>query len=623
MALLEQTKKQDKDSKENKLPTIAKLKEYWDIMLQYYGPEHKKMRLLDMMDRGDFWKAVKQSFPKYQLLPDTNDIAYVKSNLVASIYTIMKSADIQPTSEKDKSIVMNLNIAREQIWNLSKIGMYQFKAGDRAALLNLGLTQVGWNDELTAGSGDGFYQGNVTVKNVDPMKFMRDPFSTDLDSAGYCCTYDWYHKSVFEENPLYKDTFAAYAAKHKDTPCISVPNLAIAPPMGAAKDYYLWCVFWIKEGNKFHEIHTVNFEEILATKHDIYPSSYPFAELYCNDPAGALIGTSEPAKILSNVIVTNIIDSLAFTNMYKNQNPPKFINQQSGINIKSFVDHGDEANKTFVVSGDANKAVYYHQFPDTPVALTALKQTLQYASERITGVDRKYTGRDTGSIITTGGTEEMLNRVTTIDTPKILLYQNYCMKLTQLVMANFIKHSPKRKYFYQKPNATEWLTSEVDFPHIDNKTLFNYRIDVSSELPNSKQRIAAKADMLMEKQMQYKQEGSSIQLINEEEWLSMQDLPNKEFMLERMGMQRLTDATEQVSQVLFQYANLVKQGMTPDDAILATANSLKETQMGMPPQTGPVPGVAPGGMPMGGTPMGGAPTGGGAPMPNPGMPMPI
>ena len=28
----------------------------------------------------------------------------------------------------------------------------------------------------------------------------------------------------------------------------------------------------------------------------------------------------------------------------------------------------------------------------------------------------RYTGRDTGSIITTGGTEEMLNRVTLIDT---------------------------------------------------------------------------------------------------------------------------------------------------------------------------------------------------------------
>ena len=50
--------------------------------------------------------------------------------------------------------------------------------------------------------------------------------------------------------------------------------------------------------------------------------------------------------------------------------------------------------------------------------------------ELVTGVDNRYTGRDTGSIITTGGTEEMLNRVTMIDTPKIMNYENYTKNLT-------------------------------------------------------------------------------------------------------------------------------------------------------------------------------------------------
>jgi hypothetical protein len=171
--------------------SISQLKEYWDIMKQYYLPEQRKMRLLDATDRGELWKALGTAFPPYQILPDTNYVSYVKTNLLASIYTVTKSANIMPTSEKDKELIENLNIALERIWSLSKVGFYQFQAGERAALLNLGYTQVGWDDSVVAGSGDTFYKGNVTLKNISPLKFMRDPFAVDLDSSGYCCTLPW------------------------------------------------------------------------------------------------------------------------------------------------------------------------------------------------------------------------------------------------------------------------------------------------------------------------------------------------------------------------------------------------------------------------------------------------
>ena len=90
-------------------------------------------------------------------------------------------------------------------------------------------------------------------------------------------------------------------------------------------------------------------------------------------------------------------------------------------------------------------------------------------------------------------------------------------------------------------------------------------------------------------QMQYAEQGNSVQLITEEEWLMFQDLPNKEFMLERMGIQRQKDYVEQVSQTLFQFSELVKQGMTPNDAILSTANTLQQGAMGMMPEQSQIP----------------------------------
>lgn len=558
----------------------------------YYTPEFRKMKLLDATDRGELWKALGTKFPPYQILPDTNFVSYVKNNILASIYTVAKSAQIIPTSEEDKQLLMELNLSMERIWNLIPVGYYQFCAGDRAALLNLGITQVGWDDSLSGGSGTNFYKGNVSLKNINPMKFMRDPFATDLDSSGYCMTYDILHKSVFMKNPLYKDTFKEYLAKNAGQTPEPIPTLN-GMPLSAAKDHYALIIYWVVDDDgSIHEIHVVNNTFELARKEKIRPNAFPFALLYCNEPSGALIGTSECAKIFANNVAYNLMDSIALTAEYKNQRPPKFISSQSGLNVRAFARHGDDADRTFIVNGDATRAVHYHQFPQTSAGLPQIQLNRKLDIQLVSGIDGRYTGRDTGSIITTGGTEEMLNRVTLIDTPKIMSYENYTKQLTRLILGNLVEFCPKRKYFYRKPNSLKWDTITVDFPKIDKSTVFEYEAFISSDLPRNKQRIAEMANVLMEKQMQYQQQGSSVQLITEEEWLMFQDLPNKEYMLERMGLQRLNNATEEVSQVLFQYADLVRKGATPDEAILATAETLKRKRMGQMPEEGIIPEVA-------------------------------
>ncbi len=602
-------KKKKEEEEENKLEMtenddidVKDLYEKYQLCKSHYTKEHKRMKLLDSTDRGELWKALNAKFPPYQILPDTNFISYIKTNQLASIYTVTKGAEIQPTSEEDKDLTVNLNVALDRIWELSQIGYYQFQAGERAALLNMGITQVGWDETLTGGSQHSFYKGNVTVKNIDPIKFMRDPFATSLDTANYCMTYEIYHKNIFIQNPKYKDEYKKYKEKQEFRAAEDIPELPATErkPTGQDKDYDTLLIFWIRDGKKIHEVHTINGEHILYKKKDIKPSIFPFAELYCNEPAGSLVGVSECAKIFANNVAYNLMDSIALTAEYKNQRPPKFISSNSGLNIKSFSKHGDEADKTFVVNGDATKAVHYHQFPETSKNMPALKDSLAGGVQMVSGVDDRYTGRDTGSIITTGGTEEMLNRVTLIDTPKIMTYESYAKRLTHLILANMIQYSPKRKYFFRKPDQVKWESVEVDFPDIDNDTLFHYQINISSELPKNKQRMAEMANLLMEKQMQYKEQGEEVELITPEEWLMFQDLPNKEYMLERMGIQRETNAIEEVSQVLFEYSDLMERGVNPDDAMLATANSLEKKRKGQGPPEQPIPAAAPEGPLMGG-----------------------
>jgi hypothetical protein len=567
--------------------TLQMLQEQWDTASNAYTKAFKRATLLDAADRGRLWEAVKAKFPKYQILTDTNHVSYVKENLVASLYAIGKYSNIIPTSEDDKDIVKHLNIALENMWSISDISYFQQQAGDRAALLNLGITQIGWDNTIIGGSGstNSYYKGRVSLKNIDPLKFRRDPYAEGLDSSAYCHTWDNFHKLVIKRNPNYNKEWVEYENKTKQSSTSTSVNEKYMDvnnkQSGMPKDHYRLIIHWVRDAvGEIHEIHTVDNKHVLYVKENLKPKGeLPFCELFCNLPQGDVLGTSGPAKIFANSLAYNLMNSIQLTAEYKNQRPPRFISTHSGLNLNTFKKYGNEADHAFIVNGDASRAVHYQQFPSPSPALPALMGQLAMDVGKVTGVDDRYTGRDTGSIITTGGTEQMLDQVTLIDQPKINNYNRYSERLSMLVLLNMIEHSHKRKYFIKEPNKPNtYKTLEVDFPNIDAKTLFAYDTDVTPDLPRTKQRLAQAANVIMEKQMQYQATGQKVDWITPEEWLYFQDLPNKEYMLERMGVQRNEDYIEMASQVVFQYAALTENGMQPEEALVATAETIKQNR---------------------------------------------
>ncbi len=555
---------------------LEMLRDKRDLGFRYYRREHRKMQMLDSTDNGDLWKAIKAKFPPYQLLPDTNFVSYVKNNILASLYTVAKSAQIIPTSQDDTEICELLNVAMEHEWDKNNVGYVQFEAGERAALLNLGLTQVRWDSD----------KDDIEYNNVDPIHFLRDPFAKDLQHSGWCFIWESYHKSVFKNDSRYKEAFEKYISKGKYRSNEMPPEYRDRNSVSDSADHYVLYVWWIKnpEGG-IDEIHTVDNKVILYRKENIKPNMFPFAELYCNLPGSSLVGASEPAKIFANNLVYNLMDSIAFTVEYKNQRPPKFINSQSGLNIAAFAKHGNEADRTFVVNGDASKAVHYHQFPEVSNGLPNMLMSMNNNIKGMSGVDDKYTGRDTGSIITTGGTEEMLNRVTLIDTPKVMNYEKYTRELTELTLKLLIEYAPERSYILKNeekstPTQAVFDTVRIDFPKIDGDSVFEYAVQISSELPKNKQRVQAWANNMMEKQMQYQQSGTGIDVITPEEWIRCQDVPYREQMLKRMGVQAGLNAYVEAQNVIAEYASMLARGDLPEDALAEAADGLQAMRNG-------------------------------------------
>lgn len=561
--------------------TLEMLRNNREVARTEYATAFSRARKLDAADNGELWKAVAAKFPSYQILPDSNWVSYVKENIVAAIYTVGKGAVILPTSEEDKEIVEHVNVAIEHLWRTLDVPKYQMQAGERAALLNLGITQVGWDNSTVVGaSTKAFSKGQVVLKNIDPLRFMRDPFSDSLDTAAYCMTWDHYHQSVINDVKMYKDEFKKYLQFKKTSGTLDVAGIDYLRDTSGAvgkPGYYTIITHWVNIDGDIHEIHTVEDEWVLHVREKLKPAMFPFAELYCNEPAGKLFGISNPSKVFKNNLTYNIMASIVCTSEYKNQRPPRFVNGQSGLNVATFTRNGNDADRTFVVNGDADKAVHYHQFPQATQQAITMMGTFAQDIQTISGVDGRYTGRDTGSILTTGGIDSMLDQATMIDAPKVANYERYCKQLTKLIVSNYIAHDKtSRKYLVKDPATLKWESIEVEFSKVAADTILDYEMSITSILPKNRARMENFATKVMEMQMQYKAAGIDVDLITPEEWLMFQDIPYREYMMKRMGVQRSENYQRLVAKVLGHYADLTAMGVDAVDAMDMTAQGLLE-----------------------------------------------
>ena len=550
----------------------------------------QRMRILDGTDRGKMWDVVSAKFPKYQLQPDSNWVNYIKENLVASIYTTGRYAELVPRSDEDIKYVTEFNSALGTIWDQVKADYYQFLAGERAALLNIGITMVGWRKDLLGGTANHWYKGDIVFKNIDPMKFRRDPYADVFDNSEFCYYYDDFSMAIIRTKDKYKKRIKEIEAAVGDLDKSDLIPDAVTAATDRQKttstqsNYHKITYYYTKvpdltqsskEGYVIVEVHLLDDKYVLYCNKDLKPRMFPFAVLYCNNPAGDLVGASEPAKAFTSAFTYNLLNSIYATHAYKAQRPPRFVNAASGINLRQFAQYGNDADKTFIVNGDATQAVHYAQFPQLPPELLQVKQDLGRDIRDCSGVDEMYAGKNTGSIQTTGGMDTLMDATSQRDNQKILLYEEYSKRLTELVVNNLIVYGDKREYTVTDPITQQTKTVSFNFPEVDDDIRFRYTLDIQTYLPRNKTRLAAVANMLLEKQAQYKPDP---EIITVEEWLLMQDIPFKDMIYKRMGIQRNTRISEQVAMTLEMFATLVEGGMDPDAAVDQVAQQLQADQ---------------------------------------------
>ena len=574
---------------------LKQLKENWDVCRQEYSKVRKRMILLDAVDSGKLWDQLSKKFPQYQITPDSNHVNYIKENILASIYTVGKGASLIPKSAEDQELVENINRVMDTIWDILGVAKYQQKAGERASLLNLGVTQVGWNHTLVGGTEGHWYQGDVVLKNIDPMNYFRDPYSQYLDDASYVITHEEHNLIALQSKKEYTEAIVAYRKNKAHETTGDMDDYKDDRNDGKARkgETARLVIHWVKVPHKtkedfeknpagytISEIHTLNNEYVLHVIEGIGINQFPFSELYCNEPGNKLIGVSEPDKILSSSIVTNILDGIIATHAFKAQRPPRLISVNAGLNIRNFAKYGNDPDKVFLINGKASEAVQYVQFPALPNEIHHQVARLDQQIKDMSGIDAKYTGKDTGSILTTGGMEAMLAQTTMRDATKINLYENYAKDLSRLILKHLILFGDIRNYTVKDSRTNLFKTIEVDFPEISDDIQFEYALHISSQLPKNKMRMAQAADVIMEKSLQYQDPtGQTPPMMEPEEWLTFQEFPQKDLMIQRMREQRLASTQEDVIKALTLFTGLLGQGIEPEEALEMTVQAMENPEM--------------------------------------------
>jgi hypothetical protein len=536
-------------------------------------------KLIRKIHSGDFWEDIKKKLPEHQITPDTNYLEYIEKNIVNSIYTGNYIANVLPRHFNDNEYALQLNSFLQYRWN--KLGMKPIfpKLGKNAVLTNYSGLQIGWNSDVIGGSSHSKEQGSVEVKFLPPGQLVFDPSITnymdgrylfiakkvslfdlinepDLREGAEAYKAQLSEKGKFEPNPVNPEDYG-------DTQGKTDTNTMHSRTVGL-----LEC-FWKQEnesgGYRIDHLFIVDEQFVIKVKKGIKPNKFPITVLYGEEPDSDPYGVPLAKKVIANIVALNILDSIEATHVYLTQNRTKLVNVRSGINYRTFAKYGHMPHLAFHVNGDPNKVVRYVDVQQMP-KIDMLKNRLEQGIFLVTGVDLRYTGRDTGSVQTTGGMDLQQQRIMSMsDNLRINSLECFVEATTELIIDMYVQFGSKYhvpKVAKEGGKVLEELKS-VDFKKIEQNA-FDYTMSAGPYLPKNTMRLSDAADQLMELQGQYQFQPP---LITNEEWIQWKEFPQKDLIIQRMRQAQRQIEEEELIADLMSFAGLIDKGMSPEEAI--------------------------------------------------------
>lgn len=585
------------------------IKEFQEAM-SYKTEQARIFKILDAADHSDIWKVYNKKIPSYVQTPTANPITIIKEATKASIMPTEFAGDFRALTLDAKELAETANKYFQMKWEASGMDAINNEAADYAYLHGTAGVLFGWNADIideTDVSTAFTLTKNVKfqAKAYHPSNIFPDPGASTVDEMNYLFFAERKSKNFLKAIPRFANAIANIDAI---TDTIGLTNTNHIPDKSKLSANgvvtFLTCykkVFRVKQNpvtgveqlSPSVDIIYMAGRHILDVTKDIQPSRIPFIPLYDEAIPNNFWGISKCYKVLSLVLTLNSLDSTEATEYFKHQNPPEFINASAGLDIFEYQNKRNNPDKAFTVNCDPRLVQSYGERPDIPKDINTFRTYLLQQIQQVSGVDAAYLGASYGSIQTTGGVQQAVDRATMRDNNRIKAIDRFISKEIELMVQFYIIHGNQETFFDQKRELNNMQApKEYQFDPAQLIGREDISIVVSNCAPRSSASYEDAAMKLMELQMKYSPaEHGYPDFITPMELIKWLNIPKAQqnVLADRMKAQMENMKLEEYTAVLTAIGTLTNGGMPPEQALMMVVEQMQGTAMGQLPATNPMP----------------------------------
>lgn len=584
--------------------TAADIVADFETAMSYKVEQEKVFKILDAADHSDIWKIYSRKLPHYVQTPVNNPITIIKEATKASIMPTAYAGDFRPLTINARELANIANRYFQMKWNASNMDEINGEAADYAYLHGTSGVLFGWNDNIIDFS-DITAQFNMSVRSqiqakaYHPTNIFPDAGASCVDEMRYIFFAERKSKDFLRAIPRFQRALANIENVNDSYGNLD-PNYILDKAKQSGKDIvtFLTCykrVLRLKPNpltgmitlTPSVDIIYMAGRDILDVAKDIQPACIPFVPLYDEKVPNNFWGISKCYKVLSLVLTLNQLDSTEATAYFKNQNPSEFVNALSGLNIAEYQRKKDNPDAAFNVNCDPKLVQAFAERPDLPKTLDTFRQYLITMIQEISGVDSAYLGRSYGSIQTTGGVSQAIDRATMRDNTRIKSIDKFIRKELELMVQFYIAHGKKEGFFSQEVDLRRQNASqEMEFDPMQLVGRTDIEIVVSNCAPRSNASYEDAAQKLFELQMKYAPaEKGYPDLITPEELVGWLNIPKSQqnILIDRMRAQMENMKVEEYTAVLTAVGTLTQGGMPVEMAVQEIAKQIEMSAMGQLP----------------------------------------
>lgn len=575
--------------------------------LAYKQEQARIFKILDAADHSDIWKIYNRKIPNFMQTPTHNPITIIKEATKASVMPTEYSGEFKALSMDVKELADTANKYFQMKWEAANMNEVNNECADYAYLHGTSGVLMGWNNNIVDSNDVTNYFNpakhiQFQAKAYHPSNVFPDPGASTVEEMRYLFLVERKTKDFLRSIPRFQQSL--YLIENSNDAVGNInPNYILDKSKTASNDIVSFITCYKKVMRQKQDpvsglttlspsvdIIYLAGRNVLDVEKDIQPNCIPFIPLYDEKVPNNFWGVSKCYKVLSLYLTLVQIDSIEATGYFKNQNPAEFINSLAGLNVADYQNKRDNPDKAFTVNCDPKLVQSYAQRPDLPKTLNGFRIYLLDAIRQISGVDAAYLGQSYGSIQTTGGIQQAVDRATMRDTNRIKSIDKFIRKEIELMTQFFIVHGQQEKFYVPNPDkSSEQPGEELTFDPLDLIKHQSICIDVSNAAPRSNQSYEDAAMKLMELQMKYMPSTHGYpDFITPEEliqWLNIPK-PQQRLLIDRMKRQMQTMKLEEYTAVLTAIGTLTQGGMPVEDALMEVVKQM-ESALGQIPAANP------------------------------------